>query len=527
MFRLTRRRRFGVPGILAALAYGLATLAYASEPEWLKLETPTFGVISQLDEEETRAWARELDQFVGALHDFYGVQQAALPPLTIVLFRQPRDFAPYRLRTDSGQARVSGFFGNTGDWSIIGLPADSGDGAARQTLYHEAVHWFSTASDRPQPLWFAEGLAEVLSTFTVVDGNARWGEVIVDDVLYLSHSGLLPMQALLQASQDDALHGEERDKYYPQAWAFVHYLMFGQRGTDAGEWAAPLRELAPRKVDAAAFGKTYEELTSDLQQYLERGRYGYAEVALRDRGGQMTVAPASDADVAFALGRLATVGGNLDLAGAHAVDAIALAPHSPAGYELKAYVAHESGDDDSLVASLERAVELGSRESWIYATQADRVLLRSQRDRGRLDELLPAETARSAADLYERALALRPRNSAAFTGLVMALLNVDALTAADDATLSAGRVLFPTDGLLVVGQAAAAKGRGDALAAVELLAQATAEPFTMPRRYHNRVVTLRNSWLTALVNDVSAGERARREPERISKRRSGPGAESQ
>jgi hypothetical protein len=509
VFRLTCPRRSGVCGIIAVLAWGLTALASASEPEWLKLETPGFGVVSQLDEHETRAWARQLDEFIGALHDLYGVEQAALPPLTIVLFRQPRDFAPYRLRTDSGQARVSGFFGNTGDWSIIGLHADNRGGAARQTLYHEAVHWFSTASDRPQPLWFAEGLAEVLSTFTVVDGNARWGEVIVDDVAYLSDSGLLPMEALLQASQDDALHGEEREKYYPQAWAFVHYLMFGQRDTGAGELAAPLRELALTEADVAAFGRSSDELTSDLQLYLAHGRYGYTEIALRDRSSEMTIEAASDADVAFALGRLATVGGNLDLAHAHAVDVAAVAPHSSAGYELEAYVAHESGDDESLAASLERAVELGSRESWIYATQADRLLLRSQRDRGRLDELLPAEAARAAADLYEQALALRPRNAAALTGLVMALLNVDALTAADDATLSAGRALFPTDGLLVVGQAAAAKGRGDALAAVELLAQATAEPFTMPRRYHNRVVTLRNSWLTALDN-ASSGERARR-----------------
>jgi hypothetical protein len=517
MFRLSRRRRFGVPGMIAALACGVAAFAHASEPDWLKLETPAFGVISQLDEQETRAWARDLDQFIGALHDLYGVEQAALPPLTIVLFRQPRDFAPYRLRTDSGQARVSGFFGNTGDWSIIGLPADSRDGAARQTLYHEAVHWFSTASDEPQPLWFAEGLAEALSTFTVVDGKARWGEVIVDDLAYLSDSGLLPMETLLQASQDDALHGEERDKYYPQAWAFVHYLMFGQRDAGAGELAAPLRELAMTKANVAAFGESPDELTSDLQQYLARGRYGYTEIALRGGGSAMTLEAASDADVAFALGRLATVGGNLDLARAHAVDVVALAPHSSAGYELEAYVAHESGDDDSLVTSLDRAVELSSRESWIYATQADRLLLRSQRDRGRLDELLPAEAARSAADLYEQALALRPRNAAALTGLVMALLNVDALTPADDATLSAGRVLFPTDGLLVVGQAAAAKGRGDALAAVELLAQATAEPFTMPRRYLNRVVTLRNSWLTALDDSIN-DERGRREDGR--KRRS-------
>ena len=176
MFRLTRLRRLRrVLDLPRLLACALAAPASAAEPEWLKLQAPSFGVISQLDEKETLAWAVEFEQFIGALHALYSADQVALPPLTIVLFRQPRDFAPYRLRTDSGQARIAGFFGNTGDWSVIGMPGSGRDDATRQTIYHEAVHWFATASDTPQPLWFAEGLAEVLSTFEVVDGKGRWG----------------------------------------------------------------------------------------------------------------------------------------------------------------------------------------------------------------------------------------------------------------------------------------------------------------------------------------------------------------
>jgi len=498
MLRRLTSRHLGATLAFFSLAFALAAPSSAAEPKWLKLQAPSFGVISQLDEKETRDWAVEFEQFIGALHGLYGVKQVALPPLTIVLFRSQREFAPYRLRTESGQARVAAFFGNTGDWSVIGMPGSGRDAETRQTIYHEAVHWFTTASDTPQPLWFAEGLAEVLSTFEVVDGKGQWGQAIGENVAYLKYAGLVPMEDLLRASQDEALHGGDRDKYYPQAWAFVHSLMFGNGGADAGKLAAFLRELKAKDLDTAtedAFGKSYDELTSDLRRYLERGRYGYAEVELRDRSSEMTAAPASEASVAFALGRLATVGGNLDLAEMHAEQVIALAPGSPAGYELEAYAAHEAGNDASLVPALERALALGSRESWIYVTQADRLLYGSQRDSGRLDELLTADTARAAADLYEQALGLRPRNDEAFAGLVMALLNVDSLTDGDSIVLSAARVMFPTDGLLLVGQAAAAKSRGDAPAAVELLGQATKEPYTMPRRYRNSVVALRNGWI--------------------------------
>ena len=495
MLRFTRPRWFGAPWLLAALAWTCPS--QAAETEWLKLQAPSFGVISQLSETETRAWAVEFEQFVGALHELYSVDQVGLPPLTIVLFRSAREFAPYRLRTDSGQARISAFFGNTGDWSVIGMPGNGRDAATRETIFHEAVHWFATGSATPQPLWFAEGLAEVLSTFEVVDGSGRWGRAIEDNVTYLTDAGLMPMEQLLRASQDDALHGEERDRFYPQAWAFVHSLMFGNAGADGDALAAFLRELEGASLDNAvkvAFGKSYDELTNDLRRYLDGGRYGYAEVALRDRSGEMIVEPASEASVAFALGRLATVGGNLDLASAHAAEVVALAPQSPAGHELSAYAAHEGGDLDAVAPALERAIALGSSESWIYATKADRLLADHQRASGPLDELLPAETARAAADLYERALLLRPRNTAAFAGLAVALLNVDAISAADDAALRASRTMFPTDGLLLVGQAAAAKSRGDTPAAVSLLLQATAEPFKMPRRYRRAVAALRGSW---------------------------------
>jgi hypothetical protein len=485
-------------------------LAWAVPPaaasEWLELEHPSFTVMSQLDEARTRAWAVEFEQFIDALHELYDAEQTDLPPLTIVLFREPRDFAPYRLRTDSGQAVISGFFGHAGDWSVIGLPGGGDDSNTRQTIYHEAVHWFSTAGDTSQPLWLAEGLAEVLSTFKVADGKGRWGDVIEDNVSYLTSSGLLPMEDFLHASQDAALHGEYRDKYYPQAWAFVHYLLFGQDGADARTLAAFLSALDETGVDRTvgrALAKSYRALTRDLHRYLERGRYGYAEIELRDRGAAIAVELASETSIEFALGRLAMAGDNLALARTHANRVIALSPGSPAGYELEAHTAHAAHDETSLALALDRASELGSRDSWVYATQADRLLEENQGDSRRLDELLPAEVARDAADLYLQALRLRPRNEEAFAGLVMALLNVDTLTDLDRAAMDAGRRLFPKDGVALVGEAAAARSRGDVPEAARLLGQATAAPFTLPRRYRTPVAALRTSWFGEwLLNEV-------------------------
>jgi uncharacterized protein (UPF0147 family) len=480
--------------VLAACASTTTTLA--AEPEWIKLQAPGFGVISQLDEDDTRRWAVEFDQFIGALHALYDVEEISLPPLTIVLFKQSKGFDPYRVVTQSGQARIAGFFGRKGDWSVIGMTGAARDVATRRTIYHEAVHWFASASATRPPLWFSEGLAEALSTFRSVDGKGRWGEPIEDNVAYLSYYGVMPIDELLLASQDEALHGN--DRYYPQAWAFVHYLMFGNGGTQAAKLSEFLRQQQQTTLEAAfstAFGKSYSDFTAEMRRYLGNGRYGYAEVSLRDRSAEMTTAPASDANVELALGRLATAGGNQELAIAHAERVIALAPTSPAGYELKVYATDEATDYAALEAALERAIALGSRDAFLYEAKADRLLAANQRENSFIDDVLSADVARTAADLYQRALGLRPRNDTPLSGLVVALLNVETLTDTDQIMLNASRMLFPTDGLLLVGQAAVEKARGNVQQASHLLQQATVEPYTLPREQRRAVVALRANWL--------------------------------
>ena len=66
----------------------------AADDVWLYLKTPRFGIISQLKEEKTRVWAEEFDKFVTALHQLYNTDDKYLKPLTIVLFKDKKQFFP-------------------------------------------------------------------------------------------------------------------------------------------------------------------------------------------------------------------------------------------------------------------------------------------------------------------------------------------------------------------------------------------------------------------------------------------------
>ncbi len=140
--------------VLAGLLFlVIAPPAFAAEEDWLRLETPEFTVISQLDERKTRGFAGEFDQFVSALFSLYAFERKGLPPLTIVLFNRDKNFAPYRPRTASGQAKkISGVFGRQADWSVMALPATKLSRETRHVLNHEAVHWFFSAHRQQLPL---------------------------------------------------------------------------------------------------------------------------------------------------------------------------------------------------------------------------------------------------------------------------------------------------------------------------------------------------------------------------------------
>jgi hypothetical protein len=481
---------------LALLLCGCVICADAADREWLRLQAPRFGVISQLDEDDTRRWAVEFDQFIDALHQLYAVDELALPPLTMVLFKNSRDFEPYYLRTETGQADIAGFFANMDAWSIIGLAGlPGGSDRTRHVIYHEAVHWFASASEVEAPLWFQEGLAEVYSSFEVVGGKGRWGMAVQENVDYLSYYGLMPVEELLRASQDEVLHG--MDKYYPQAWAFVHYLMFGNLGAERPKLQAFLEQEQKTSLDTAfmnAFGQSYRDVTNDLRAYLKRGRYGIQEMEVRDRGAEMTIAPASAANVEASLARLAAAGRNGELARQHAEALLGVVPNNAVSYEILAIVADQAHDTAALNAAVDKAIELGSRDPNIYGVKASHLIEANRRADAPVDELLPPDVARTAADLLGRSLALRPRSRDTVEHMMVALLNVDAVTEQDDAVLAASGRALPTEGRVLVAQAAVAHRRDDVPRATELLRRARTEPFTLPAGQRSMVGALHDSW---------------------------------
>ena len=461
LLRTWKRSIQGMIFLLTLLYF--AVCAFGADEDWITLKAPRFGVVSQLSEEATRAWAEEFDQFVTALHQLYNRDDRDLTPLTIVIFKSKKQFSDYRIRTKSGQAeRVVGLFANRDDWSIIALPGLSGYKKTRRVILHEAVHWYSHSQSIDLPLWLDEGLAEVYSTFEIKQGKARWGMPIQSHIDYLDYKGLQPTREFLRATQDEALG--ELDTYYPQAWAMVHYFFFGNDMQNRNKFHAFLSELGKKSRERAfesALGMTYEEFDRELRPYMRHGKYNIGEMELTDTHAEMEVGSASNAVVQVTLGRLAVGVRNDDKGIEHAKAVISMLPSRPEGYDLLAMAYRSPEHKTKHLQALEKAISLHSVDPQTYFMRASILWEENLKKDSMVDKAFEKDIARRIADMYKKSILLRPKKKAAFEGFALALLNTDTYEEEDRQVLELGKRYYPREGSILVGLAALARMDGD------------------------------------------------------------------
>ncbi len=466
-----------VPAVLFAILLGaLATGARATPSAWQLLETPPFTVVSELDDQATRTWAGEFSQFIAELRRVFEAKRPNLPPLTVVLFAGDRDFRAYKpLRPDGrGPASIGGFFNHRGNWSVIGLAGGYRNQAVRELIFHEGVHWFTSNDPVVQPVWLSEGLAEVFSTFRQEDGSVRWGTDLPAHVRLLRTEPMIPFERFLFLTRDDSLFNESdrSGMFYAQAWAFVHYLMFGQRDGSSHAlsdyFAALGTNIHPDDAFRQAFGQDYVRMGETLAKYVKDGHYYKVirseSIAARITG-PITIAPPAIVEVALA--RLAIGAARFEVARPHAARAVSLAPNQPGGYELLALLREEAGDHAGARAACARAVELGSKDASTLFLLAYLTAVSEMRDNG-----IKSPEARHLGDLYRRAIELCPTMMQAYQNLATLAPSLEPIDDDDIAVLRQGARRFPHRGEILVGLASMVARRGDRTTARALIVEA-------------------------------------------------------
>lgn len=498
------RRLLAVLGAGLVLAVCALGQARAGEPEWLKVATPRYTVLSQWDEPRTLAWVRDYDRFIDSVATLLHVDTATLPPLTVVIFARERDFTRYLPDRADGEKTplAKAFFARRETWGVAGLAGDAGDeDAARALMFHEGVHWL-TSLDYPIrfPPWLDEGLAQLFSTARVVNGAVQWGAPAPDMLQFLRRKPLLPTDSVLAARRSDPLFdsGTHTGTFYAQSWALVHYLLLGPAAGDGpparsqavdAQLLQQLRERSPEALLREVFAASPAEMDTRLRNYLRQHRFATATItAAADVAAPVVqVSAASVAEVEAARGQLALTAGHRRLALNHARRAVALGPDLPAGHELLAvHAAWDPRTREAAAAHARRALEHGSRDAEMRLLIGDAL--------GDHDDADSAAVARARADLYLGALALRPRMLQAYERLAWSLNEVSLSTPRDAQALELGHTLFPASAAPLLGLAVLAHRRGDPAEERALLERVLAAGDPLSTQSLQKLQALQSRW---------------------------------
>jgi tetratricopeptide (TPR) repeat protein len=451
----------------------------AREANWTRLDAQNFTILSEVSEDETRSWAIEFEQFHRGLGKVLKINEAALRPVTVVLFRSQGALRPYKPLEKGKPAKIEGLFVRSSLGNFIEAAADSEDEETRRLIFHEGVHWMTNVSDTPLPLWLDEGLAEVFSTFAIKDDLYSYGQALDWHVILLTQGKMMPLKELLEIQRGSLLYneGDRTSIFYAESWAFVHYLLFSGQLEERSKYNQLLRALRthtdPDIVFKQVFGVDCTRMDKRLEDYLHNGNYTINRIRF-DRTAvnkSFRVRPASRAEVNLAQCNLLSAVNRPSEALPRLRDVVKEMPDNPAAWEAEGFAAYQTEDYDEAESCFRRASALGSSNYFVYSFLGDATL--GIHPGG----ITPAVVGdiRVAADYYEHELQLNARDQHAYDNIAGNAYGMETLTATDTKTLRDGAQLFPDDCAIKVGIAIVDLKQGRAATAIPALQRISAD----------------------------------------------------
>jgi tetratricopeptide (TPR) repeat protein len=429
-----RRRAAGLSPVLALLAsFGSSVLAEErSLPDpgdrWITVRTAHFTLFSNASGARTQEIAANLERFRAALARIVsGLEVNSPVPTWIYVFKDDASFRPYKKRTGSGPANVSGAFAAHRDGNYVGIDANPPTDPW-VVVYHEYVHYFLNNNFEDIPLWFNEGMAECYSTFTADAAHAKIGRPIEGHLRLLRSGKWMPLIQLftINAESRDYNEGQRQGIFYAESWAVTHYLSWGR--TDAkARGVELLAQFPPRAALQEALGpvvgRDWDDLEAKVATYVRHNKFPSSVVDLK----QLEIDPPSDPVPMTRAETLARLGdyllhsqtGREKDAEAHFRAAILADPSLAAAYTGQGYLRDLQKRHDDASASYEKALALVPGDPltmFLYAESLmDRFLPTGTITR-RTIGATPPEMAR-ARELYRASIRLRPDGAEAYAGL--------------------------------------------------------------------------------------------------------------
>ena len=247
------------------------------------VRSKNFQFVGEASEEKIRQEAFRLEQFREAVRRAFpglNLDAPAAPP-TVLLFKDSESFAPFKPVRENGltDQNISGFFQSSDEASYIALPVSGETEKSSGTIFHEYFHFLikNTFQTSALPVWLNEGLAEYYQTFRMKnDRKASFGEAQKGHLRLLREYRLIPLDTLaaVDYSSLSQMSASEKNLFYAQSWALVHFLMQkngGSINTTIKKYLALMAEnKSPENAFEQAFKTKYSAIETNLSAYISK-----------------------------------------------------------------------------------------------------------------------------------------------------------------------------------------------------------------------------------------------------------------
>ncbi len=257
----------------------------------LEIRSDNFVLRGNVKEKDGEALLRDLEVFRDNLFQLYG--KAGTPeivPVPIYIVKNGKD-----MKFVTGTANFGGMYTTTLRGPVFVLNAKKGLGRktkARHTALHEYTHHITASFVIDHfPLWYNEGYANYLATFSYKNDTFKIGDPYDPYAYALSGKNWMPMTVLLASTRDYPFNINDSSKvgqqtvsqFYAQAWLAAHYIHTQDKMK--GRLAKYIHRINDGedaiKAFTAAMGYTPEAFEAELKAYYKRNKYVVTQYASR------------------------------------------------------------------------------------------------------------------------------------------------------------------------------------------------------------------------------------------------------
>jgi tetratricopeptide (TPR) repeat protein len=355
--------------VLSALM-AAASLVTVRAGDWIKATSPNFDMYTNSNVHEAQLTLRTFEQ----VRDFFvrmtGNEAPTRLPITIVGFRNRKDYKPYQVGEFGGHS-VEGEFR---DYIVMSDLGSEYTPLAIQA-YLSLVMGHSGVK---LPLWLRMGLMGVFSTLRPVGGQIQLGSIPKGYDTLLAREKWMPLPALFALTETSP---EYRDRNrtgiaFAETWLLTHMLALGPdyKGRSSQFLAAVAQTGSSERALETVYGKTLAQVMSNMQVYARSDRITTAIFKTQfEKMPTFETRPATDLETGLTLAALTAFANRVDDAEKQLK---ALAETNKNSYEVQEALASlylRGGKVDAARSHLAAAVKLTSpnwRTYWGYAQMA-------------------------------------------------------------------------------------------------------------------------------------------------------------